>query len=401
MGRRGVKTVTLPKNLLLSSGTLFEGFETLGDWTTNSAGSQAANTTEGEFREGTQSIKLTTSSGGIQSATKVINWDSGGAAPNRLRLYFYCHNAAPTDYLYIRVIISNSTNIAGINFYASKTNPAIQPGWNVWDVYPENWVVGNGSPAWDTMLCLRMQVAAMPEKVAAVSFDSIYLNPVMAPAIMMQFDDGYNSVYSVAYAYMQSKGVRGTFNINTELIDGVAGTVTSEQLLEMDAAGWDIGNHSDDASVLTGLTQEQVATKLAACKATLDGLGLTRASMHHVYPNSAFNETVRLGAIDAGMLTARGTTSTASCIPDQNYMWPSSMDLTSGVTLAAAQTAVDLAVSSGRIVCVLGHRFAASAGASTWAIADFQALLDYAVSKNLPFLTTTDYYAAQSGPITV
>jgi hypothetical protein len=121
--RSGLPGYNLPQNLLTNPGTVFEDFETLGQWTAAGTGSIAANTTPGEFRTGTQSIKISAPDNGIESATKTINWVSGGAAPNRLRVYYYCHNAAPLNVTYLRVYLSDNTNIGSIYFKAeSKPN---------------------------------------------------------------------------------------------------------------------------------------------------------------------------------------------------------------------------------------------------------------------------------------
>lgn len=395
----GGKYVTLPQYDLSSAGTVLESFEVAADFTPGGTGTITDNTTAGEFRTGTESVKFTTDVAGIQSGTKTINWVTGDSAPNRLRVYFYCHNAAPTDYVYIRVHVSNSTNIAANYFRASKVNPDLQPGWNVWDIYPEDWSSG-GTVAWGTMVRMRLYVAAAATKVAAVSWDRIDINPVMQPAVMMCFDDAYSSVYTQAYAYMHSKGINGTFNVISSLIDGV-GNVTSTQLQEMSVGGWSIANHSSDANALTGLTQAQVTAKLVACKNALDALGLTDASAHASYPNASFDETVRLGAIDAGIITGRRGTGYPPCIADQNLFWPSADELDSGLTLAAAQTLVDTAYTTGRILALYGHQLQAAAGVGIWAIADFQALIDYIQAKEMPFLTVEDYYALQSGPVTI
>jgi peptidoglycan/xylan/chitin deacetylase (PgdA/CDA1 family) len=399
--RSGLPGYNLPQNLLTNPGTVFEDFETLGQWTAAGTGSIAANTTPGEFRTGTQSIKISAPDNGIESATKTINWVSGGAAPNRLRVFYYCHNAAPLNVTYLRVYLSDNTNIGSIYFKAEKVNPTIQPGWNVWDIYPATWTT-TGAVNWATMIRLRIGVCSTAGATAIISMDEIKLNPVMRAAAMIVLDDIYSSLYTVGYSYMHSRNVRGSCYVISDLIDTVD-RLTAAQLQEMYANGWSIGNHTKDHTNLITLSQADATTNLEACTAALDALGLTRDSLHCAYPNAGYNETVRLACIDAGILTGRKceTILYPAALAEENYFWGGIDSLDNGLTLATAETAVDLAYNTGRLAVFYGHKFAAAAGSSQWATADFEDLIDYIIAYDMPFLTINDYYQLQTSSVLV
>lgn len=61
--------------------------------------------------------------------------------------------------------------------------------------------------------------------------------------VMITFDDGFEDVYQNALPIMQRYGFVGTTYIIVNQIDQV-GTVTSDELKGLSAAGWEVGSHS-------------------------------------------------------------------------------------------------------------------------------------------------------------
>ena len=68
---------------------------------------------------------------------------------------------------------------------------------------------------------------------------------IWLPPTMIMFDDGSESVYTEAFPALTARGIAGSFFVVTDSI-GTDGYVTWEQLEEMQAAGWTIGNHTNN-----------------------------------------------------------------------------------------------------------------------------------------------------------
>ncbi len=66
---------------------------------------------------------------------------------------------------------------------------------------------------------------------------------VPARPVILTFDDGYRDVYENAFPILQKYGYTATFYIVGETIDK-AGNLSTSELLELVAAGWEIGSHS-------------------------------------------------------------------------------------------------------------------------------------------------------------
>ena len=229
------------------------------------------------------------------------------------------------------------------------------------------------------------------------------------PAVILTFDDEYESVYTEAFKnVLEPLGIPATFYVMTDAIDGVSTPtfITTAELLEMDAAGWSIANHTTDQTTLSDVDVATATAKIADAKAVLDGMGLTKASMHLSYPNGGYDADVKTAAIAAGILTGRRVYDSPARFPDyvaaNNYEIWSTMRMGSGETIQAAMLLVDQAIAEGKTILFYGHKLIDPATDTTmWETWRLRALVWYCVSKNLPFLTINDYYDLQSAGKTI
>jgi len=76
--------------------------------------------------------------------------------------------------------------------------------------------------------------------------------PLPPKPIILSFDDGDNSVYENAFPLMQKYGFTGAFYLVANYLN-TDGFVTTAQVQEMAAAGWEIGSHSVSHLDLTKL----------------------------------------------------------------------------------------------------------------------------------------------------
>lgn len=219
--------------------------------------------------------------------------------------------------------------------------------------------------------------------------------------VCVQFDDGYSSAYTQAYAYMKTKNVRGTLFMITDKIDS-AGYVTTTQTQEMYADEWDVASHGKTGIPLTGMTQAQQEAELGGAITALDTLGFTRSSRHHAYSGGTFDGNTPAAMAAVGMLTGRTVvTDTDSIYPITNaYEIGKRIVLGNLTTLASAKAAVDTAYSQGATIIIYGHKLAATAeDGNTWAIADFQALIDYILTLPIFFLTVSELYTLNTATV--
>ncbi|WP_034352092.1 polysaccharide deacetylase family protein [Deinococcus phoenicis] len=93
-----------------------------------------------------------------------------------------------------------------------------------------------------------------------------YPHPVKTASL--RFDDGFESIYRVAFPVLRELGVRATVYPILDLI-GQPGHMTQAQLDELRAAGWEIGSHTRTHAALIDLAPRRLAWELGPGEAAL------------------------------------------------------------------------------------------------------------------------------------
>jgi peptidoglycan/xylan/chitin deacetylase (PgdA/CDA1 family) len=385
-GGRSAGGILLPQNLILTS-TLLEGFENAADWNPLVACNVATDT---DHMEGTYAIKVTPTSATTVKMDKTISWVSDG----HIRLHWKAVVAARQPVW----SFSSVTNWSKyMEYQPGSTLKHI--GWNTLDTQPANWTATGGESWANTMIRMRISllVGATSE---TYSYDGLLGGVTSTPAILFAFDDGLSSIYSQAYPILAAKHIKATLYMISDQIGG-GGYVTAANLQTLDAAGWDIGNHTKAHADLNTRTEAQQESDLSACKAALDALGLTRASMHVAYPHGLWDDNVLISMPATGMLTGR-TVDYAhfDVLPVADPYALSAYNLDSSHSLAQAKAKVDSIKTNGQILIFFTHHLG-SADATGWATQDYSDLVDYVVAQGVQPLTITEFQSLRSGPITV
>lgn len=379
-------------NYTVSSGTLFEDFETIGDWTKGANGTIAADTTY--FRTGARSVKMVSSEGGEVFMTKTISLS--GLATGIWGFYTYIPVLADTAT--VTIYLSSTTDFSA--YFSKQFGTGLNEGWNFLALDRESW--GNtGGESWsNTMVRLRMRTDAQDDRISTVYMDSLYYGSYARPKVVMVFDDCFSSAYTEGFSYMQRYGMKGTFGVISSTI-GTAGYMTLAQLQTAHAAGWDCVNHSVNHTNLSTLTTaaEQVA-EIAPCTEYLASHGFARNNEHRffIYPQGGYNSQSFVALEDADMLTARSikARNQATVKGIDNAYLLKARELQDGTSLATAKGWLDSAIGTGETMIYFAHKLVETPGAATeWPIADFRALIDYIASKGaqVDVMPLSDWYA--------
>ena len=126
----------------------------------------------------------------------------------------------------------------------------------------------------------------------------------LSRTVILTFDDGHESVESVAMPIMNEFGFAGT----TQVISGFVGkpnkyTLNDAQLRRLRQAGWDIGGHGFNHIVLTELDDETLAFELREAKRVLEQVLREPVEMMSI-PHGPYSRRVRSAIINAGYQAA-------------------------------------------------------------------------------------------------
>lgn len=384
--------IVLPRWLETNNGTLLEAFDSAAAFSLINGGSVVNNAAE--YITGGNAVKATTNgtTAGLRVYRTTSNWNFGGAAPTRLRLYFYCHDINLST---MSINIYTSTSPERYYSYTMlQTGRALTIGWNSVDIYPANWTANN-TPNWAAGVAqVRYIIGADSGSVTTqVTLGAVYSGMENYTACLISFDDSFASDYSIAYAYMQPLGLKATTYTISANID-VAGSLTTAQLLTMQAAGWCVGSH--------GNTNAQLAATTAPF---LQGIGITDGWKHAAYVGGTYDYDIVTTIKAAGFLTGRLANQTVVGVPyisreNANGYYIGAQQIDTTKSLATAQGYIDTAIANKQVVWLFFHRLVTSgATGNQWNEGDFQDLIDYIVTAGVPLVTPLELVQLISGPL--
>jgi peptidoglycan/xylan/chitin deacetylase (PgdA/CDA1 family) len=334
----GTKRVALPLQLLQSDGTMVEDFENIRDWIKVAGQAPSADTTT--YKTGTSSLHVT----GAGSATivqKNVDWDLSKSPAIR---FWADHFINGNDTYEIDLATR-----ADFSAYFSAQVTAYGKNWNLKQV-GRNEFQSNGGAVWsDRIVGIRFKVNAGQD----YDFDTLSINVSAVPVVMIDFDDGDESVYSVALPILKSHNMAATAYIPTHFI-GTPGFMSVAQLQDLQANGWTIGNHTVNHVRLKGLPAADQEKELSTALQTLTGWGLT-GGKYVAYPDGKYDVNTLTILSSLGMLSGRTTSNAPDVFPDLNlYVMRATQDV-SGFSLEQIKAMVAENKKRGGVLTLLFH----------------------------------------------
>jgi peptidoglycan/xylan/chitin deacetylase (PgdA/CDA1 family) len=180
----------------------------------------------------------------------------------------------------------------------------------------------------DTMTVSAEQFAAQMDYLDREGFNPVSMDTlfdfldfrgdVPDRAVVITFDDGWRSVYDIAFPILRSHGFTATLFVTTGMISGSSQTLSWEQIAEMAAAGFDVQSHSVNHRDLTKMhAGEDLPAYLAdmeremKASAAIIAEKTGRPVRYFAYPYGSFNHLVaamlRKTGYRGGLTVARGS----------------------------------------------------------------------------------------------
>ncbi len=154
----------------------------------------------------------------------------------------------------------------------------------------------------------QMQYLA-DQKINVVSFDALIdalrgTGPAPDHAVVLTFDDGWETQFRNAYPVLKQHGFAATFFIYTTPIDHDQGFMTSAQIRELASAGMTIGSHSLTHPQLTRMEPQAMENEVTLSRAKLQQM-LGTAPDIFAYPYGAYDDQTIAAVRRAGYRAAR------------------------------------------------------------------------------------------------
>jgi peptidoglycan/xylan/chitin deacetylase (PgdA/CDA1 family) len=376
-------SVYLPKNLITDEGILIDGFETIDGWEINN-GTIGINSNY--VKGGSNSLSLTGLPNNLGRITKSnLTLDASSLLNSQLRLWLYVDDATKIAYSTTGIILGND---AGLNQEAWCFKN-IHTGWNLFTLLPSHWI-SSGFTWTNPVVKMRLQFQDMGSSLGTIYFDDLRMGVKSQSAMILNFDDGWPSTYSVAFNYLKQFNIAGSVYVITNLIN-TNGNLSWDQLREMNNYGWAISNHTDDHTPLAGQSLSQQESHLNNARSTLVTHGLGENASDVAYPGGSYDSNTLLAMSNNGYLSGRTLDPAMWAFlpfdrPHQIYV---SKQFGSSFSLNQALTWADNIKNNGQIGIPLIHGLVngTPVGDTQWNINDFLAWIDHVRNNQTIFIT--------------
>jgi peptidoglycan/xylan/chitin deacetylase (PgdA/CDA1 family) len=176
--------------------------------------------------------------------------------------------------------------------------------------------MGTVTPSWDNITCMEFFASSKVGTSLSINLDRLSLNPTGRAVVLFTFDDAWKDVLENGKPILDAKGFKATTWANKASStdpypspDPREAFLNEEELNQLYAAGWDIGNHSvNHIDDISGLTDEQLLQEyLENQEWLLVENGWERGAYHVCYPSGQYSERLIEILREIGVLTGRTT----------------------------------------------------------------------------------------------
>jgi peptidoglycan/xylan/chitin deacetylase (PgdA/CDA1 family) len=338
--------------------------------------------------DGTASLKIVTTTDGLAcEASKTVGLHSLGT--DNFSIFVRSDDWA--DVAAAQILLSEDSSMTNF-FYLNFLDYALDLTNNEWYemTFTRSEFGSVGNPDWNNISDIILRGWSSNGKTPTIYFDTLKsFSQGTKGHVSVVFDDGWDTQYSQAFTYMQTKGIRGNIFVIPTLI-GQSGRVTQANLDAMAAANWDISGHGEFR--LTTMSEADLRSDVTTTKAYLDGKGYKGRNIF-AYPEGQNNDLVRsvIGQSYGYARTINAFNQPLGYISPYRINAFSSIDTTS---VDYTKKYIDDAIANDEWAILVYHKIVASPTIETeYSIANFKAVIDYIVASGVDYSPMSEVLA--------
>lgn len=351
---------------------------------------------------GPYSLNITSINGAISYVSNyTVNVNMTGV--KNINFWIYADNVSNlSEY---EIFMSNITDFSKY-FQVILSPPELVYGWNHVTIPIENFV-NNGGDVWATTKLICLRVVSTPGKTVNVMFDDLRFDMVARPKIMIDFDDGYLSVYQNASTVLNNNGQNANIYAITSAVNDTD-YMSLANLTSLYSLGWDISSHTENHLDLTFVNTSTLSSELNNSKNWLHNYSFTRSEMFFTYPFGSYNDTIITALKNTGYKMAR-TASGTNKTKQAHYMSDDGdafykmkiLSVNNETTVEFVKGEINETINSSGLLILVFHRIVNNtADVSTkYLTSDLQNISDYLVtrSSDIDVITISQYWATIQG----
>ncbi len=372
-------TYSYNSNLELSPGIILSDCDNISNWSTGGSGTVELG---GTYTLDGGSIKMIATND-LYITTEISH---NFSTDENIYIWYYTENCSDVDYIF--------TWFESDAGYMYKYIFPTRNGWNP-TIFSLSDFGSYGGETWNTSKTTFGFEAVAVDDECTIYLDEVGYNYNQAGkgTIFLTFDDGRDSVYDLAYPIMESYNLTGTSYVITDRV-GTSQYMTLEQLKELQAAGWNIGSHSQSHVYLTTLNDSELDAQLKNSQSWLLANGFGKGAYTFAIPFGSYDSNVLQHMAQYYVLGRSSDMSYCEPYPQIDiYSHGDSQELTLRSFYATASTyndtdrfnaSIDSAAETNGMLVLMFHQFTENESAAEEYImytGDFEKICQYIESK--------------------
>jgi peptidoglycan/xylan/chitin deacetylase (PgdA/CDA1 family) len=213
--------------------------------------------------------------------------------------------------------------------------------------------------------------------------------PTSFPAgiVSINFDDGWISSYTTALPIIEAANLPATFYIISSYF-GKSAYITVPDMLALQSAGEEIGDHTKTHPNLTRLSADEMQDEIIGSMAQLKADGVHSITTF-AYPYGAHNEETNATVLQAGYIAAR-TIDNGMNDPQSNPHLLLAREVTDTISVAEVEQWINEANARNEWLILVFHQLNPTLlprDPYSWPTSDFQTIVDYLVRNHITVMT--------------
>jgi peptidoglycan/xylan/chitin deacetylase (PgdA/CDA1 family) len=214
--------------------------------------------------------------------------------------------------------------------------------------------------------------------------------------ISINFDDGWISSYTTGFPILKAAHMPATFYIISDYFENPV-YITVPDMLAMQSAGEEIGDHTKSHPILTKLTNDQLEDEIAGSIRELKADGVQSITTF-AYPYGAHNTTTDSIVKQTGYAAAR-TIDNGMDYPSSNPYLLQAREVMSNTSVTQVEQWIDIAIAHKEWLIIVFHQLNPtflSHDPYSWPTANFKSIVYYLAAKHVTIMTNAavinEYY---------
>ncbi len=215
-------------------------------------------------------------------------------------------------------------------------------------------------------------------------------------AVMIVCDGGYSSQYTGIKTSLDRYGYKATLAVSSKYY-GSSNYMSTVQLKELFAQGWDIGVHGSNPIPTDQMTEEALDQLWAAELDWIRAQGI-KPIRFLAAPEGVWTPTIEKVAKRYFLLARSSTEAYDSALPQ--YPMYVKEPIQGSTSLDMARSWVDVAKANQYLICILMHGiYPDGNGGGWWDRASFDGLIDYINAQGMPVITPSQLWGHLDMPL--